>query len=47
MSSSLLDRLFGGGNGTIYECRHCGTNLDDSSEPCPECGADEIAEFDL
>lgn len=30
---------------TVYECRQCGTTLDDAVEACPNCGSDGIAQF--
>jgi rubrerythrin len=29
----------------LYECRNCGRTVDTAAEPCPNCGADEIAEY--
>jgi rubrerythrin len=29
----------------LYECRHCGTRLEDDEDPCPNCGTTEIATF--
>lgn len=31
----------------LYECRNCGTSIEDDRETCPACGADEVAEYDL
>jgi RNA polymerase subunit RPABC4/transcription elongation factor Spt4 len=31
----------------VYECRDCGTSLDDDAESCPECGSDAISRYDL
>lgn len=29
----------------LYECRHCGTEVDADSLSCPECNSNEIARF--
>ncbi|PGF14177.1 hypothetical protein CP556_24455 [Natrinema sp. CBA1119] len=29
----------------IYECRHCGTTVDQRTEYCPACGVSEIATY--
>lgn len=29
----------------FYECRRCGHTVDGDAEPCPECGADDVAEY--
>jgi predicted RNA-binding Zn-ribbon protein involved in translation (DUF1610 family) len=31
----------------FFECRHCGTTVDNSSMTCPNCGSQEIARYDL
>jgi predicted RNA-binding Zn-ribbon protein involved in translation (DUF1610 family) len=31
----------------IRECRHCGTSLDTTEQPCPTCGSIEVVEFDV
>lgn len=31
----------------LYECRHCGTKRDREIASCPNCGADEIAHYEL
>lgn len=31
----------------IYECRHCGTTLDEQQDTCPTCGGDDVVAFDL
>lgn len=30
---------------TLYECRHCGTAVDDVDAACPACGSGEIARY--
>ena len=45
MIPAVIRELFG--DGTIYECRSCGTTLEESDEECPSCGSEEIAEYDL
>ena len=32
---------------TLYECRHCGYSVEEDIDECPQCGADEIAAYDL
>ena len=32
---------------TVFECRRCGTNVDEGTEVCPECDSDEIIHYDL
>ncbi len=29
----------------IYECRHCGTTVDQRTQHCPACGGSEIATY--
>ena len=31
----------------VVECRHCGANLDDVTQPCPECGNGEAVRYRL
>lgn len=31
----------------IRECRHCGTSLDTTEQPCPTCGSTETVDFDV
>jgi RNA polymerase subunit RPABC4/transcription elongation factor Spt4 len=31
----------------VYECRNCGTTLDERQDTCTACGADDIARYDL
>lgn len=30
-----------------YECRNCGTTLEEAQEQCPECGAEDVATYQL
>lgn len=30
-----------------YECRNCGTTLEAKQDRCPECGAEDIATYQL
>jgi len=32
---------------TYRECRHCGYSVEKGVDECPQCGADEIAAYDL
>lgn len=32
---------------TVYECRHCGTNLPDEHATCSCCGSDEVAVYEI
>ncbi|SNR72117.1 hypothetical protein SAMN06266787_1155 [Halorubrum ezzemoulense] len=32
---------------THHECRHCGYSVEEDTDECPQCGADEIAAYDL
>lgn len=43
-TQSFLEALFARET-VFYECRRCGRTVGDDSEPCPECGAAEIAEY--
>lgn len=54
----LFDRLFGARTGcercgaptgadVVFECRYCGTTLDDGDATCPVCGHDDVARYDL
>lgn len=43
----LFEFLFGDGTVDIYECRACGTKLEESCEQCPECGSTDIVEYHL
>jgi len=32
----------------LYECRNCGKTLEEQGvEECPECGCEEIAQYEL
>jgi rubrerythrin len=44
--SGLLGRLFTSPT-TIYECRHCGTTLDDEADRCPSCGGSETSRYEV
>jgi rubrerythrin len=37
----------GDGDHIVYECRHCGTTVEEPAENCPACGDTEIARFVL
>lgn len=44
----LLRRLLDGGTeSVVYECRNCGTSVDDERDACPNCGSDRIASHRL
>jgi rubrerythrin len=43
----LLGFLFETDETHIYECRACGTTVDEATEMCPNCGRTEIAEIRL
>ena len=32
---------------THHECRHCGYSVEEDVDKCPQCGAHEIAAYDL
>ena len=32
---------------THHECRHCGYSVEKDVDECPQCGAHEIATYDL
>lgn len=32
---------------TVYECRHCGTNLSDEQATCSCCGSEEVAVYEF
>lgn len=34
-------------DGTVHECRHCGTVLESGREDCPLCGRSEIATYEI
>lgn len=31
----------------VFECRHCGTNVEHTDSHCPTCGSDGIAIYDV
>jgi rRNA maturation endonuclease Nob1 len=31
----------------LYECRNCGTTVDEDCDACHSCGAADIARYDL
>ena len=31
----------------LYECRHCGTTLEEREGPCPECESTEIVAYEF
>ncbi|OYR77071.1 hypothetical protein DJ84_22200 [Halorubrum ezzemoulense] len=31
----------------VYECRNCGTTLEDQQNTCPHCGAEDTIRYDL
>ncbi|WP_394348204.1 zinc-ribbon domain-containing protein [Salinadaptatus halalkaliphilus] len=41
----LLARTFQ--NEVVYECRRCGTTVDEDTETCPACGADAIVQHQI
>ncbi|NHN42623.1 hypothetical protein G9C85_13430 [Halorubellus sp. JP-L1] len=43
--ATLVKRLFGPDDDALYECRNCGQTVDTAVEACPNCGANEIAEY--
>jgi rubrerythrin len=46
---TLLRRVRGliGDEGTVYECRHCGTTLESNTQTCPQCGRSEVVAYDI
>ncbi len=36
-----------GGQTRYFECRTCGTTVDEGTEICPSCGSADIAEYEL
>ncbi|SDK61765.1 hypothetical protein SAMN04515672_3529 [Natronorubrum texcoconense] len=32
---------------TLFECRHCGTNMETNTKSCPECDSDDITRYEL
>lgn len=51
MSASILTglkRAFGRTSSSVrYECRRCGTGLESAADRCVECGAEDVARYDL
>jgi len=44
---TLRSLVGGDGDHIVYECRHCGTTIEEPAETCPACGEAEIARFVL
>jgi rubrerythrin len=44
--SALLRHVFGAET-VLYECRNCGTTVEEDTEACPECGAADVATYQL
>jgi rubrerythrin len=42
----LIDRLFTS-ESTLHECRNCGESVDAAVDSCPNCGATEIASYQV
>lgn len=41
-------RFFVGSEPThVYECSACGTSVDDESDVCPTCGAEDISVYEI
>ncbi|MFC7141519.1 hypothetical protein ACFQMA_16980 [Halosimplex aquaticum] len=50
MSPSLLEgmkRLLGSSKAVVFECRRCGTSLDEDPEQCPECGSEAFSRYEF
>lgn len=47
--TSLLDhvRQWFDTSTVIYECRNCGTTLDDREAECPACGSTATARYEM
>lgn len=43
---ALLRHVFSSDT-VLYECRNCGTTLEEDTEACPECGASDVAAYQL
>lgn len=43
---SVIDR-FADQTVTVYECRHCGTNLADEHATCPVCESTDVAVYEI
>jgi hypothetical protein len=35
------------GSTHVYECRHCGTTVEDDTTECPACGRSGVVEFTI
>ncbi|MFW6448871.1 MAG: hypothetical protein ACOC0X_04945 [Halobacteriota archaeon] len=44
--TSVIDR-FADRTVTVYECRHCGTNLASEEMTCTSCGSSEVAVYQI
>jgi len=44
LKGAVLDRLTAGG---LFECRHCGTTVEDRGSACPTCGSADIAHYNV
>ena len=42
-----LLRLIRSESAVIYECRNCGTTLEDTNTECPNCGSEDHATYFL
>ncbi|WP_415378897.1 hypothetical protein [Halosimplex sp. TS25] len=50
MSSSLVEavkRLLTPSSAVLFECRRCGASLDEESEPCHECGSEDVSRYEF
>ena len=39
--------LFSSDTRELFECRQCGTSVEEEKDSCPECGSSELAEYQL
>jgi rubrerythrin len=44
--TTLFRHAFGS-EAVLYECRNCGTTLNEETEHCPACGAADVATYQL
>lgn len=44
---TVLREVTGTDSYTLHECRHCGLKLPEGVSECQNCGADEIAYYEL